>query len=201
MDKRKYRFSFTGASLMLPEMIELASSTINTDPEQINKADIIRGQKANTIGTQFREIRIRVEALTSSQLEILAKGDTQAQKHIALLAICKAYAFIRDFILEVLRDKVLAYDYQITEGEYATFCKRKTEDHPELEDLRESTSQKIKQVTFKVLEQTGLIDNARSKKINLQLVDQAVISAVVKDDPEWLKIYFMSDDEVLKQGL
>lgn len=184
---------------MLPEMIELASFTINNDPDQINIADIIKGQKAKTIGTQFREIKMRNDTLTKKQVEVLANGNTQAQKHIALLAICKAYAFIRDFIIEVLRNKVLAYDYQITEGEYTTFWKRKYEDHPELEELSESTIQKIKQVTFKVLQQTGLIDNTRSKLINRQLVDQTVISAVVKDDPEWLKIYFMTDDEIIKQ--
>ena len=192
----KYRLSFTGASLMLPEMSALAHALLMQKEQAIDKAAIIKGQKARTIDRQFRELRHRVELLTTIQLEILAFGDTASQKQIALLGICKAYSFIREFVVEVLREKAQVFDYQLSEGEYSTFSRRKSADHPELENITENTAKKIKQVTLKILEQTGLIDNVKSRKISPQLIDRAVIRAVAEDSAEWLKVFLISDREL-----
>jgi hypothetical protein len=194
--EEKYRLSFTGASLMLPEMAALAHAVLTQKKQAIDKAAIIKGEKAKTIDVQFRELRLRVELLTTKQLEILALGDTASQKQIALLGICKAYSFIREFVVEVLREKAQAFDYQLTEGEYSAFSRRKSADHPELENITENTAKKIKQVTLKILEQTGLLDNIKSKKISHQLIDRTVIRAVADDSAEWLKVFLISDREI-----
>lgn len=196
MIEKKYRLSFTAASLRLSEMSNLARIYLETELADIKKEDIIRGRNSRTTEREFREVKLRIKELSDSQLHILAFGDIISQKQIALLSICKLYAFIRDFIVEVLRNKVLLFDYQLTEGEYITFFKRKSEAHPELEDLAGTTAKKIKQVTYKMLEQTGLIDNVDSKNILPQIVDDKVFKAVVEDDPEWLKIYLLSDLDI-----
>ncbi|CAN5854096.1 hypothetical protein BH24BAC1_BH24BAC1_32490 [soil metagenome] len=181
-------------------MSELARSYVNGEIDSVSKEDVIRGRDARTTDREFREIKFRIEELTNKQLAILANGDGLQKKQIALLGMCKLYSFIRDFVVEVLREKALVFDYQITEGEYTTFFRRKSESHPELDGLADSTAKKIKQVTFKILEQAGLIDNTKSKKISPQIVDGRVIRAVVEDDPEWLKIYLLSDMEVANKA-
>ena len=145
---------------------------------------------------EFSELKLRIESLTDNQLDILAYGDLVSKKQIALLSICKSYAFIRDFMVEVLRNRVLVFDFQLTEGAYFTFFRRKSEEHPELEEVTETTTKKIRQVTFKILEQAGMIDSVRSKKIIPQILDAKVINAIVEDDPEWLKIFLLSDIEI-----
>ena len=195
--EKKYRLSFTAASLRLAEMSNLAKSYLEHDSDgAIVKEQVIRGRNSRTTDREFREINWRIKKLTDPQLEILAYGDVIAQQQVALLSICKLYAFIRDFVVEVLRNKVLVFDYHLTEGEYITFYKRKSEAHPELEELADTTSKKIKQVTYKMLEQTGLIDNVDSKNIVPQIVDSRVFHAVVDDHPEWLKIYLLSDLDI-----
>jgi hypothetical protein len=201
MDKeKKYRLSFTAASLRLPEMVELARSYLNEEINNIEKELVIRGRNARTTDREFREIKFRIDTLTPNQLNILANGDAPAQKQIALLGMCKLYSFIRDFVVEVMRAKALVFDYQMTEGEYITFYRRKSDIHPELEDLADSTAKKIKQVTFKILEQTGLLDSVDNKTIVPQLLDRRVIKAVVEDDPEWLKIYLLSDSDIANRA-
>lgn len=201
MDReKKYRLSFTGASLMLPEMSELAKASLEQGMAGIDKSSVVKGQRSKTISTQFREIKLRIDSLTGDQLEILANGDMVSQRQIALLSICKAYSYIRDFVVEVVREKAIVFDYQLTEGEYVSFFRRKSQAHPELENLTENTAKKVRQVTFKFLEQTGLIDNVKSRKIIPQLVDEKVARAVVGDDPEWLKIYLMPDMEVANRA-
>lgn len=195
--EKKYRLSFTAASLRLTEMSNLSKIYLEHGSEEpIVKEQVIRGRNARTTDREFREINFRVKNLSNPQLEILAYGDMIAQRQIALLSICKLYAFIRDFIVEVLRNKVLVFDYHLTGGEYITFFKRKSEAHPELEELAESTSKKVKQLTYKILEQAGLIDDVNTKNIVPQIVDSKVFQTVVDDHPEWLKIYLLSDLDI-----
>jgi hypothetical protein len=201
MDReKKYRLSFTAASLRVPEMADMAKLYLNEGPGSVTKESLIKGRSTKTAVRELTELKLRIETLTQQQLEVLAEGDVVVQKQIALLAVCKLYAFVRDFVVEAVREKALVFDYQLTGGEYTTFLRRKSEEHPELETLAESTAYKIKQVTFKMLEQAGIIDSIRSKKINPQLVDEKVIKAIIEDDPEWLKIYLFSDIEVTNRA-
>src|SRR5690606_14768263 len=109
MDNKKYRLSFTAASLRLPEMSEMAKRFLEEGHKKITKEDIITGGNTRTTDREFRELKFRLVTLTPQQLEFLAFGDFLIQKQIALLSICKLYGFIRDFIVEVLREKALVF--------------------------------------------------------------------------------------------
>ena len=82
---------------------------------------VFNSVKTKTLDTEFREIRKRLEKLTPDQMIILIHGDLISQKQIAFLAVCKHYDFIRDFTIEVIRDKSLVYDYKINESDYNSF--------------------------------------------------------------------------------
>lgn len=182
-------------------MAELARTFLNEGIENIAKEDIIRGRNSRTTDREFRELKFRIQTLTSKQLEILAYGDTPSQKQIGLLAMCKLYTFIRDFVVEVLREKALIFDYQLTEGEYITFYRRKCEVHPELEELADSTTKKVKQVVFTILAQADLIDSTDNKRIVPQFVDNKVSNAVVAEEPEWLKVFLLSDGDIANRRI
>jgi len=189
-----YNFSFTASSLRLKEMILVAKHLLeNTEIDYIN--DLGKGKSA-TGKRMLVEFNKRLETLTKEQLKLLVDGDLTTQKQIAFLSICKTYAFIRDFVLEVLREKYLIFDYEITEGEYLSFYRRKNDLHTEMDALTELSESKIKQVTFKILEQAAIIDNIKNKTIQPQLLDDRIISAIKNDHQEWLKIYFYSDMDI-----
>ena len=65
-----------------------------------------------------------------------------------------------------------------------------------MEDLTETSYNKIKQVTFKILEQAGLIDNVKTKNIQPQILDEKTIRTILSDDPAWLKIFLFSDMDI-----
>lgn len=142
------------------------------------------------------EYQKRLSMLTTPQLNVLANSDYINQKHIAFLSVCKTYGFIRDFVVEVLRDKLLVYDYQISEGEYISFFRRKADLHPEMESLTENSQYKIRQVVFTILAQAGIIDSAKNKIIQPQILDTKVIETIAEDDTQWLKVFFMSDIDI-----
>ena len=151
--------------------------------------------KKKTGKSMIYELRKRVETLTLLQQNLLAKGSLTEQRKMAFLSICKTYGFIRDFTIEVLRDKYLVFDYEISDGDYFSFFRQKVDQHPEMEDLTEETEKKIKQVTFKILEQAGIIESVKTKTIQAQIIDQSVIDVITKDHTDWLKIFFLNETD------
>lgn len=179
------------------KVAQFAVTTGITDLKKIKDEQIVFGSvKSGTTERQFREIRKRIEGLTSIQIELLATGDLVTQRQIAFLAVCKHYAFIRDFVVEVIRDKTLVFDYQLRESDFNSFIKNKQQVHPELDDFEESTFTKAKQVMFHILEQAGIIDNPESKRIQPQILNQAVQKAIALDDRNQLRYFLLSDRDI-----
>jgi len=198
----KYILSFTALSLRLNEMVKVAKDVAEKDISDLMEVResrvVFNSVKNRTSDREFREIRKRLEKLTPDQMNTLIHGDLISQKQIAFLAVCKHYDFIRDFVIEVIRDKSLVYDYHINESDYNSFITNRIDAHPELEEFNDSTLKKAKQVIFHILEQAGIIDSAVDKTIQPQIIQADVIRAVAKDDPAWLKIFMMSDKDIMQ---
>ena len=196
----KYILSFTAASLRLNEMVKVAKAACDNNTTNLRSVQesgiVFSSVKTRTSDREFREVRKRLEKLTDGQISILINGDLIAQKQIAFLAVCKHYAFIRDFTIEVIRDKVLMFDFQLQESDYNSFINGKLLLHPELEEFSESTLKKARQVMYRILEQAGIINNAAEKNILPQILQQDVINVIAKEDPAWLKIFMMSDKDI-----
>ncbi|MCZ2489272.1 DUF1819 family protein [Aquirufa antheringensis] len=192
----KYDFSFTASSLRLPELLLVAKAII--DGREIDVLNELGGGKTTTGKRMYAEFLKRLNCLTKEQLEILVNSDLITQKQIALLANCKAYSFIRDFIIEVVREKLLVYDYDITDGDYLRFYRRKLDVHEELQGITEQTEKKIKQVLFKILEQSGIINDIKNRVIQPQLLDFKLMEAIAKDNPNWLKVLLVSDYDIAR---
>lgn len=194
IETEKYSFSFTTSSLRLNEMILVAIAI--AEKREVDYINELGGGNSKTGRKMLSEFEKRISNLTSEQVSVVLNGDFLSQKQIAFLSICKTYSFIRDFVVEVLREKILVFDYQITEGDYISFYRRKLDLHPEMDTLTDITQKKIKQVTFKILEQAGIIDSIKSKVIQPQIIDRKVTDAIVSDNPNWLKVLFISDLDI-----
>ncbi|TQO36587.1 putative inner membrane protein DUF1819 [Arenibacter algicola] len=189
-----YRFSFTASSLRLNEMILVAQATLQD--RTIDYTNELGNGKEATGKRMLKEYQKRISKLTTKQLQVLAHSDYNNQRHMAFLSVCKTYGFIRDFVVEILREKLLVFDYQISEGEYISFYRRKADLHPEMESLTEKSQNKIRQVVFTILAQAGIIDSVKNKTIQPQILDTQLIDVIVKDDSQWLKVFFMSDMDI-----
>lgn len=187
----KYEFAFTTSSLRLKEMVLVAQAII--EERDIDFINELGNGKRKTGRKMLSELTKRIENLTPQQVKLLAISDLNVKRSIAFLAVCKTYGFIRDFVIEVLREKYLVYDFDITDGDYFSFFRQKVEQHPEMEDLTEETEKKIRQVTFKILEQAGIIESIKNKTIQPQIIDQSVIASITEEDADWLKIFFLNE--------
>jgi len=198
--ENKYSLSFTAASLRLNEMVKVAKTMVDVgkiDLTMVKDSGVaFSSAKGSTSVREFREIKNRLEKLTNDQLNVLVNGDLVTQKQIAFLSICKNYAFIKDFTVDVLREKVLIFNYQIHESDYKSFIDGRLQLHAELDEFSETTMKKAKQVMFRILEQAGIINNAVERVIQPQILHSEVVRVIVNDDPRWLKVFLFSDRDI-----
>jgi hypothetical protein len=190
----KYDFSFTASSLRLNKMLIVAVA--HHDGIEVDYTNDLGGGKSSTGKRMLSEFKKRISYLTPAQVDVLLNSDLVTQKQLTLVSVCKAYGFIREFIIEVVREKVLVYDYQITDGDYISFYRRKFDLYEEMDTLTELTEKKIKQVTFKILEQAGLINDIKNRIIQPQIIDYKLMKALIQDNPNWLKVLLVSDMDI-----
>ncbi len=93
---------------------------------------------------------------------------------MVLLAICKAYRFIYDFINEIVRDTYFNRYEKISKTSFNEFFNEKKYEHPELEKVTEKSVGKMRQVLFRILEQTELIEDTNSGLIRRPYLNNSV---------------------------
>lgn len=204
----KYRLSFTGASLQLTKSAQLAELYLHHKDwavvkQEVVKENLLQKNKAATITREFRELRKRLEKLTQAQLDYLVDASASEQRLLLFLGVCKLYSFIGDFVIEVLRRKVLTFEPILQESDYLWFYQMKTETHPELEDITESTQKKIRSRLFWILEEAGLINNVKDKWIIPPMVTNALAQPIITENSALLKYLLVSDTDIkrFKNGL
>jgi hypothetical protein len=81
------------------------------------------------------ELRLRLENLTHSQLELLAKGTGDDRNAMAWLAVLKRIQIAFALLREVLANKLTGLDLVLRCSDRASFCEASEREHPELAGL------------------------------------------------------------------
>jgi len=122
--------SFTARGLLLNECIQVARLHVPNDPWQnIPERTCTSGSgqlpKATSNRRVLRKITIWLATLSDDEQKYLIKdADRYDQKALVWLACCRTYRFIREFAVEVIRERYLSYQPDIP-LELATSCERK----------------------------------------------------------------------------
>ena len=166
----QFKLSFTAIALGLREAGEVLSlwrATGGWDEAAKRAVEDNPFQKSSSSSTRriFREVRQRLQTLNSQTLEQYSDVSTDDQKAILLIAACKCYSFLFDFIRSTLAEKWVVFDYQLSIEDFDTYWNRTLIDHPELEGIADSTRKKIRQVTFRLLAEAGLLSSTRAPQI------------------------------------
>ena len=165
MDTAPYKLSFTGAGLAVSESLKIAEAYIQLkDWEAVRRKareeNILQARTGASLRRTYREIAPRLVQLNEEQIKLLVEGSYQEQRQLLWYAVCKRYAYIREFAVEVLHEKFMRLDYELTDFDYQAFFSRKADWHEELDRLTKTTRVKIKTVLFRMLREAGLISEA-----------------------------------------
>ena len=200
----KYLLSYTTLSLQAYEtelVANLYRETLDWEMVRKNVVEENTLQKGtlSTRKREFREFKKRVQTLTQKQLEYYEEATSSEVKNLAMLGCFKLYDFISDFAIEVMRNKLLLFDFQLINSDYEAFYDSKSVAYDNLNTISDATQYKLKQVMFKMFEQAGFIDSVKSKNIQKPYLSEELIKLIIDDEPKYLKCFLYSDNEINKQ--
>ena len=197
-----YNMSFTAGAAMLNETHAVASALLDCDgdwgrtKEITFKKNLMQKEKATSNARYFALMKQRLDALNDEELSMLVNGTVANRRLVILLAICKAHPFIFDFISGMVRDRFYNQYDKITHADFNEFYNENKYIHPELEKVTEQTVAKMRQVIFRILEQTEIIEDAESGVLRRPYLSEPIERMIVKDNSKWLAIYLYSDNEI-----
>jgi len=195
MKTDQYKLSFTGAGLSISGSIKIAQVYLQIKDwdavkEKVKTENLLQARTQSSVQRTFQELAPRLQQLTAEQLGLLVEGNHQEQKQILWFAVCSRYAYIREFAIEVVREKYQSLDYELTEFNYDAFFNRKADWHDELDRLRETTKTKLKTVLFRMLREAGLI--SKDHVIIPTVLSSRMVELLAPDSPAILHIFPIS---------
>ena len=197
-----YNLSFTAGAAMLVETHAVAEVLIECDgdwtkvKDRVFAENIMQKDKKSSTARYYALIKQRLDVLTPEELRLLSESPATIQRQMVLLAICKAYRFIFDFINQYVRDAYFNQYEKVSKTAFNEFFNEKKYEHPELEKVTDKTIAKMRQVIFRILEQTELIDSAENGIIQRPYLRNTVEQAVLKDNPALLSVFMYSNSEI-----
>lgn len=199
MTNSKYQMSFTTGGLFFNESLVVAElyNDIHEWQETRDKVlseNLLQARTESSAKRRAREICSRLKLLTEDQLQLLISGSPQEQQYLLWIAVCKRYSFIREFMVEVVREKYLRIDLHLQQHDYEIFFENKAEWHEELEQFRNSTRAKLKQVLFKIMREAEVI--SQEDMIIPGLLTEQLTKVLAADNPSWLAALPLSDMDV-----
>ena len=197
-----YNLSFTAGAAMLVETHAVAEVLIECDgdwtkvKDRVFAENIMQKDKKSSTARYYALIKQRLDVLTPEELRLLSESPAAIQRQMVLLAICKAYRFIFDFINQYVRDAYFNQYEKVSKTAFNEFFNEKKYEHPELEKVTDKTITKMRQVIFRILEQTELIESAENGIIQRPYLRNTVEQAVLKDNPALLSVFMYSNSEI-----
>ena len=196
----KYLLSFTTMSLNVYETQEVAKlyskyQNWNEVRKIIIDENYLQKGAMSTLKRQFSEIKRRIKNLTNEELNYLVNHDYEA-KYIVMLSAFKTYKIIYDFAIEVMIVKYFKGDLKILNSDFENFIESKKLAYENLNTIRDSTKYKLRQVMFKMFEESEFITSTKEKIIKKPLISKNLCKIIKKDNKDYLKAFLLQKDEI-----
>lgn len=164
IDNQKYNMSFTGGALLQSETAIITKLYLELNDwdevkEKVVSENMLQSRALSTLKRLTYEIISRIRTLNTNELKLLIESDHQQQAYLIWLAICRHHKFVADFATEVLRERFITFKTDLQYSDFDTFFNRKCDWHNELDSLSISTKKKLRQVMFKMLRESNLLDS------------------------------------------
>lgn len=164
MKDERYIMSLTTGGLFLRESVKLATLFLeqgdwNTLRDKVISENLLQTRTVSTSKRFCREIISRLKTLGPREMDLLVHGIDREQGYLLWIAVCRRYKFIADFAVEIIRERYLSLKTDLHHEDFDSYFNRKSEWHPELDELKPTTRNKLRQVLFKILREAGLLTN------------------------------------------
>ncbi len=191
--------SFTTGGLFLTESVQIAELFLQLRDwtlvkEKVFQDNLLQARKISTAKKQYSEIVPRLKLLEKTEIEYFVNCSVIDQSYLLWVAVCRRYEFVRDFAIEVLREYYLTHKKHIQNEDFELFFEDKSEWHSELEQIKPSTRQKLRQVLFRMMQDANLIS---SKKLIISaLLSNELLTLLSQNDYRDLKVFPVFDSVI-----
>ncbi len=171
----KYSATLTGNPFLLFETREVARlMRVERDPkklmQEIIESNLFQYKNTKSIPKRFNAIYKRINSLDDSILDSLANGSVLEAKIVNLLTISQEDRLFREFLAEIVCERIHSHDPKLNEKDFDRFFEYKRETIPEVEKWTEKTIRKLIQVYIQILNHSGLIDDRNNKVLQKTFV-------------------------------
>jgi hypothetical protein len=195
MAKDKYNFAFCASGFLHHETVKLAKLFAQTkDWDAVKKIvleeNILQTRTKRSAGTYFSKLTQRLKTLTESQMVLLLENNPKNEVQILWIAICKCYRYVREFAVEVVREKYLKLDLVVERQDYDSFFNKKAEWHEEVDKLTFATSEELRGTIFRYLKEAEIL--TKDHLIIPTHFSPEVASAIANDSKDLFSIFPIS---------
>lgn len=192
MKTQKYKLSFTAASLSISESVNIAEVYLkcrdwNETKNIVRENNLLQSRTNSRTTRVLAELIPRLKLLSDEQLNLLVEGSLSEQKYLLWFTICKTYGLIKEFAVEVVREKFLSRNMKVTELDYDAFFNRKADWNEGLENITALTRKKIRQVVFHMLREAELLTDDNT--ILRAMLSSRLIDVLKSDAPMSFEIF------------
>lgn len=190
---KTYKLSFTTGGLFLNESVEVARIYAQRRSWDVACGIALDGHiamlpKTSSQRRTLREIINRLSTLHDPEIAFLITASDRAEQAALLwLAVCRAYRIVREFTVDVVRERWLSRRYDLNPESFDFYFQSKAEWNQQLEQTRSSTRHKLRQVLFRIMREVGLLNSDYTLQL-LPLSDR-VRTLIHEVDPEDLLVF------------
>ena len=163
-----YSAKLTGEPFLYNETKIIAEFLLNGEnPAELKKRNekenLIHHKKITSVKRVNSPIFRRLLVLDKELLTDFVHSDIENSKYILLYAIMKTDKLVRDFIMEIYKDKLLMRKEYIERFDIDNWYEEKCILSQTLKERSVSTSVKLKQVIMKILQDSGLVEKEKER--------------------------------------
>lgn len=196
---KRYRLSFTTGGLFLQEAPLIAERYLELHDwsktrNQVRNENLLQVRTAAAALRISKEIIARLELLDNLELESLVNGSARDRGYLLWVAVCRRYAIINEFAIEVLRENYLMLRRNLSFGDYDAFYNSKALWHTELDELALSTQRKLRQNLFRMLRDADLVSDHHN--IQPAMLNPRIAQLLARRGHSELLIFPATDHEI-----
>lgn len=152
--------------------------------------NLIKHKKQGSVKRTNAPIFRRLGIMNNEILENFVYSDVETSKYLLVYAIMKTDKLVRDFIIEVYKEKIIMRNEYIEKYDIDRWYEIKKESSISLKNKSDITNNKAKQVIMKILQDSGMVvkeSNNRFRIIKPLLNDKFMYLLEENDDIEYAK--------------
>lgn len=191
--KQPYKMSFTSGGLFMTESVAVAAMHRSGEDWRVTLERAVQEgttslPKAASNRRTLREIVNRLMTLDDDEVRFLIdEAGRQEQQYLLWVATCRAYRFVREYAVEVICDRYLAYQLELPLESFDIFFEAKADWDEGLASISESTRNKLRQILFRMMREAGVIsDDHRIQSTYLAPQLRGLIEAT---NPAYLAVF------------